>query len=224
MIVAALLPPLLAAAAQPSDGILVKGRAWAPFISPMGEPFRARTAADDTLRMWFQGADRNSDGALTASEMQADAERFFASLDSNRDGEIDPVELSHYELEIAPEIQVTARTMPAPGAARPKQRRDRLGFDVLMGTGGALQGGARYALLNIPEPVAAADTDYNRGVSLAEFRMAAERRFQLLDTAGAGQVSLAQLEALRQAAIGRKPRPGHDVPDERVGNGLPAGN
>ncbi|MFL6743941.1 MAG: hypothetical protein ACJ8E3_08320, partial [Sphingomicrobium sp.] len=193
------------------------------FISPMGEPFRARTAADDTLRMWFQGADRNGDGALSATEMQADAERFFASLDSDHNGEIDPVELDHYELEIAPEIQVTARTMPAPGAARPKQGRT-LGFDVLMGTGGALQGGARYALLNIPEPVAAADTDYNRGVSLAEFRLAAGRRFQLRDTARAGQVSLAQLESVRQASIGRKAKPGQDVPDERVGNGLPAGN
>ena len=29
-------------------------------------------------------------GSLTADEMQADADRFFATLDTNRDGEIDP--------------------------------------------------------------------------------------------------------------------------------------
>ena len=36
-------------------------------------------------------------------------------------------------------------------------------------------------LLNIPEPVAAADTDFNRAITLEEFRQAAIERFQLLD-------------------------------------------
>ena len=227
-----LLLPLFALALQSghataSSPIVVKGRAWAPFISPMGEPFRARTADDDTLHLWFRQADRNGDGALTADEMQADAERFFATLDSNHDGEIDPTELGFYETEVAPEIQVTARTMPAPGSPRPKKHRGPAGavsFDSLMGTGGALQGGARYALLNIPEPVAAADTDFDRGVSLAEFRIAAARRFQLLDASRLGRISLTQLEGIRQVALGRKPRSGEDAPDQRVGNGLPDGN
>jgi hypothetical protein len=221
-----LLPILAAAADIP---ITVTGRNWAPFISPMGEPFRSGSLDDDPLARWFGGADRNRDGLLTADEALADADRFFATLDTDHDGEIDPVELDHYELEVAPEIQVTARTMPAPGAARPKSRRDRrraetLSFDALMGTGGALQGAARYGLLNIPEPVAAADTDFDRGVSLAELRFAAVRRFQLLDSARVGAIRLDQLEALRQAMAGRRPKPGEDLPDERVGNGLPSAN
>ena len=223
-----LLLPILAAAADVP--ITVTGRNWAPFISPMGEPFRSRSLDDDPLARWFAGADRNHDGLLTVDEAVADADRFFATLDSDHDGEIDPVELDPDELEVAPEIQVTMRTMPAPGAARPRSPRDRrraeaLSFDALMGTSGALQGAARYGLLNIPEPVvAAADTDFDRGVSLAEFRFAAARRFQLLDSGKAGAIRLDQLEALRQALAGRRPKPRQDVPDERVGNGLPSAN
>lgn len=221
-----LLPILAAAADIP---ITVTGRNWAPFISPMGEPFRARSLADDPLARWFGGADRNHDGLLTADEALADADRFFATLDTNQDGAIDPVELDHYELEVAPEIQVTMRTIPAPGAPRPKALRDRrkaeaLSVDALMGTGGARQGGARYGLLNIPEPVAAADADFDRAVSRAEFRLAAARRFQLLAGGQSGAIRLEQLQALRQAVAGRRPKPGQDVPDERVGNGLPSAN
>ena len=75
------------------------------FISPMGEPFRSNSRDDDTLADWFQQADRNHDGKLTLEEMQQDAERFFAFLDVNHDGEIDPDEITRYESEIAPEVR-----------------------------------------------------------------------------------------------------------------------
>ena len=90
----------------------------------MGEPFRAHSATDDTLADWFRQADRNADGVLTADEMVADAERFFATLDTNHDGQIDPDELAHYEWEIAPDIQVMARTRRAPGEAAPVMRQE----------------------------------------------------------------------------------------------------
>jgi hypothetical protein len=85
-----------AATAPSREPIVVKGHAWAPFISPMGEPFRARTIDDDTLARWFAQADRNHDGALTADEMIVDGDRFFATLDTNHDGQIDPDELVQY--------------------------------------------------------------------------------------------------------------------------------
>jgi Ca2+-binding EF-hand superfamily protein len=59
------------------------------------------------------------------------------------------------------------------------------------------EGAARFGLLNIPEPVAAADTNLNRGVSTDEFRQAAISRFQLLDTNHDGRLTVAELEALR---------------------------
>ena len=230
MLLPALLLPLLAAVETPdARPINVTGHAWAPFISPMGEPFRARSATDETLARWFEEADRNHDGALTANEMVADAERFFATLDSDHNGEIDPDELAHYEYEIAPDIQVMSKTRRAPGVASSKpqksKRHRRPGDDIddaALAIGGGLQGGARYGLLNMPEPVAAADTDFDRGISLAEFRQAAIARFALLDSSHAGRLSLAQLEAMRPVITvdGRSKR-SKNGPDARVGNPLP---
>jgi hypothetical protein len=240
-----LLLAMVAAPAPDSRPIMVTGHAWAPFISPMGEPYRARTPTDDTLADWFYQADRNRDGALTPAEMQADAERFFAKLDTDHNGEIDPDELAHYEYEVAPDIQVMSRTkrvagQPAPvvqkadtaeddSAADDHVRSRRRGrgdeVDASLGLGGALQGAARYSLLNIPEPVAAADTDFNRGVSLEEFRQAALARFALLDTAHQGRLTLAQLEAIPHApdTSGRRHKRDDKAPDARIGNPLPTG-
>jgi hypothetical protein len=206
----------------------------------MGEPFRARSVTDDTLASWFVQADLNHDGVLTADEMVADGERFFATLDTNHDGQLDPDEIANYEYEIAPDIQVMSKTRRLPGQAAPaavksdpdnehdrkreRKRRDREDAASL-GFGGALQGAARYGLLNMPEPVAAADTDFNRAVTLEEFRAAAVARFQLLDKPHAGRISLAQLESMRPdpPVDGRRPKLKDDAADTRIGNPLPTG-
>jgi Ca2+-binding EF-hand superfamily protein len=247
----ALLALAVPASQQASSPITVTGHAWAPFVSPMGEPFRAHSTSDDTLAAWFRQADRNHDGVLSADEMTADAERFFVTLDTNHDGQIDPDELDHYEWEIAPEIQVNSRTQrppgqpsPAalpsgssdtslPGAALPdrdeaqsaRENRGKRGQedDTTLGLHGALQGGARYGLLNLPEPVAAADADFNRAVSLTEFRQAAIERFQLLDSAHQGRITLEQLELLRGQSQGMPSprRRGERARDTRLGNPIP---
>src|SRR5690348_1566555 len=138
MAVAALLLPLLAAAQAvaeppplPQKPILVTGRGGVPFISPMGEPIRARTPNEDTLARWFYQADRNHDGFLTPDELVADAVRYFAILDTNNDGQIDPDELQHYEWQIAPEIQVNSRLRKArvPGEQPTKAEADPNGDD-----------------------------------------------------------------------------------------------
>jgi Ca2+-binding EF-hand superfamily protein len=241
MLLAAIVLPLLAAAApDASRPITVTGHVWAPFISPMGEPFRPHGAGDDTLADWFNQADRNHDGFLTIDEMQSDADRFFAVLDVDRNGEIDPDELVHYEWEVAPDIQVMAKTRRPAGAApiaeersseappnrgSARQRRAEQ-FDSELGIGTALQGAARYSLLSIPEPVAAADADFNRGVTLAEFREAARTRFALLDKKREGRLTLAGLEALLPALPeqGKKAKRDFDARDTRIGQPLPPGN
>jgi hypothetical protein len=240
---------LLAAAVAAPDNrpVVVTGHQWAPFISPMGEPFRARSPTDDTLADWFYKADTNRDGVLTSAEMQADAERFFATLDDNHDRQIDPDELANYEYEIAPDIQVMSRTMRAPGQAatvietrdsddessgeddvrqhRREQNSRRDEAFASLGIGGGVQGAGRYALLNMPEPVAAADTDFNRAISLDEFKAAAIARFQLLDAAHQGRLTLAQLEAMPHAprSEGKHRKLDEDAPDTRLGNPLPTG-
>jgi Ca2+-binding EF-hand superfamily protein len=244
MIALAFLVSTLAAAepapAASTRPITISGHPWAPFISPMGEPFRPKSRDDDTLADWFYSADQNRDGFVTGDEMVADAERFFATLDTNHDGQIDPDELAAYEDQIAPEIQVNTKTKRLPGqpAAAPKHadswssdddhdrdRRRGSGFDDdgSLGIGGALQGAARYSLLNMPEPVAAADADFNRAITLQEFREAALARFQLLDKTHQGRVTLLQLEAMPHAPKETKRSRGDkSVTDARIGNPLPA--
>jgi hypothetical protein len=238
----AMIAAVLAAAAAADDDAPIKvlGRPWAPFISPMGEPFRSATVDDDPLARWFTQADRNRDGALTADEMTADAERFFARLDSDRSGEIDPEELNLYETDIAPEVQVNSKWKRPLGAAVPiaaptaigdhrkyRERPNRMGRDEVDGYQmHGLQGAARYGLLNLPEPVAGADADFNRGTSLDEFRRAALYRFQLLDSRQAGRLTLAELEPLlpSRPKEGSKVKRVKEARDDRVGQPFPKGN
>ena len=235
---ALIVPILLSAAAAGEPPIQVVGHAWAPFISPMGEPFRARTTSDNTLALWFNQADRNHDGLLTSDELQADAERFFGMLDTDHDGEIGPEELMNYEYEVAPEIQVNSRWRRSrgqtaaeaevkAGADRPagngRRRGGRLeGYDP----NDPIQGAARYSLLNIPQPVAAADADLSRGITLNEFRQAANYRFRLLDGTHQGRLTLPELQALVpvRPKDGRAPKRRKDAPDPRIGVPLPPGD
>src|SRR5438309_1150898 len=93
-------------ARSPSAGRQFAGqRMGRAFMSPMGEPFFGRAAGEDGLAVWFEQADRNHDGSISADEMAADADRFFKTLDTNHDGEIDPDEIAHYENVIAPEVR-----------------------------------------------------------------------------------------------------------------------
>ena len=238
---------LAAAQAAPSgkelQPVVVTGRGGVPFISPIGEPIRARTPNEDTLARWFNQVDRNHDGFLTPDELVADAERYFAMLDTDHNGEIDPDELARYEWQVAPEIQVNSRLRRAraPGEPAPKADADT-GPDVktsepdvkIQGGGRirgdrnkadyGLQGAARYALLNLPEPVAAADADLNRAVTLQEFRQAALQRFQLLDKQHTGRLTLQALEAMKPVLTAKQPRHREDDPDERIGVPLPPGD
>jgi Ca2+-binding EF-hand superfamily protein len=168
------------------------------FISPMGEPFRATATSQDPLAAWFAQADTDHDGYLSPDEMQHDAERFFATLDINHDGEIDPDELTRYEEHVAPEITGSQTAGWGENAAQEN-----------------FPGASRYGLLDLPEPVISADTNFNRGVSMDEFRKAAVERFTALDVNHAGRLSLAGLENIRPAPAARPhtPTPQEGGPD-----------
>jgi hypothetical protein len=150
------------------------------FLSPMGEPFRGTLAAPPEAA-WFDGTDTNHDGKLSATEMTRDAERFFRLLDLDASGEIDPRENERYELQIVPEVSglVAARTYDPTVE----------GQDILKGGAQAPRtyrpgGAAKFSYFGFPQPVMAADTNFNRGVSAREFERAAEQRFVMLDTNG----------------------------------------
>ncbi len=222
-----LLPIMAAIAAQPAPAVGVPAPVthhWGQlFMSPMGEPFRAERGGD-ALALWFAQADHNHDGYLTLDEMLADAERFFAVLDTNHDGEIDPDEITHYEDVIAPEIRSSPRIDFASAGDDGQQHqggRGRHGHGKSNASsewrepreGETHEGAARFGLLDLPEPVASADADFNRGVSLQEFRQAATQRFAALDIDHHGRLSLAELEMIRPppAASPHKPEGSGDI-------------
>jgi EF hand len=188
---------LLASAAQSPAATPTASRHWTRmFISPMGEPFRPKSREDDSLADWFSQADGNHDGQLTVEEMQQDSERFFAVLDTNHDGEIDPDEITHYEQVVAPEVTSGSSfgMMEDGGSGR---RGHRPGF--IRAGDDQHQGAGRFGLLDLPEPVVSADSNFNRGVSLTEFRQAAAQRFMALDLDHHGYLTLAALEVIRPA-------------------------
>ncbi|WP_374648224.1 EF-hand domain-containing protein [Rhizorhabdus sp.] len=170
------------------------------FISPIGEPFRTKDDADQPLRRWFDQADRDHDGRLTQAEMLLDADRFFATIDKDGSGEILPDELMAYELNVAPEIRLyqfrgeprstSGGNTPPPSTAKPAKSG---GKRPMPPDFGGAAGAGRYSFLNIPNPVASADRDFDRAISLREYRAAAAERFRDLDKDRHGYLMLADL-------------------------------
>jgi hypothetical protein len=161
------------------------------YIAPMGEPVRT-DGFTDPMRTWFDRADANHDGRLTLAELQADSNRFFTTLDKDRSGELDPQEMSEYENVVAPEIklyQAGQDRKPRTGAQRHAAKvaaRSRADYEAPYGAG-------LWSSLNIPEPIAAADYDLNRGISRAELAQAAANRWPLLDPQNLGFITFAAL-------------------------------
>ncbi|MEI9927058.1 MAG: hypothetical protein WDN44_04165 [Sphingomonas sp.] len=166
------------------------------FISPMGEPFRGTREAPPEAA-WFAGADANHDGHLTLSEMTDDAARFFKTLDRDNSGEIDQAEIERYETVIAPETsaegtEVAESDEPSSDGSDQPDKPTHYSSH---------RGAALFSYFDTPEPVIAADVDFNRGVTWNEFAGAAGRRFKLLDTNHDGIVDRAELpEAPRAKA------------------------
>jgi hypothetical protein len=167
------------------------------FLSPAGEPFRAAEDAPYPVATWFGGADADRNGRVNFAEFEADALRFFAALDADKDGRLGNLEVVAYETEVAPEILAPA---PAGRRARPADRRSVGSMISPRGTKKlpphlTRKGAGRYGLLNEPQPVAAADVDFNAIVTKDEWSQAARRRFTRLDANGDRQLTADELPA-----------------------------
>jgi hypothetical protein len=178
------------------------------FISPCGQPFRAKLDAPYPVANWFKQADKNGDGRLDHAEFLADATAFFKMLDLNGDGVLEPIEVTVYEQRVAPEVlgyQVIVGAAPRARLWLAQGMADGMSIDP----GGAAaqddspppkapldesgQGAAPYNFFNEPEPVAAADLDFNGLIRLSNFLKLADGHFTTLDKDGRGYLTLAAL-------------------------------
>lgn len=201
---------LLSPAAHADDSSKTpKGARSTLFISPAGEPFHAGPGRPYPVGQWFAQADANHDGKLTQDEFRADFARFFKVLDQDHNGVLDGAEVQHYEQDIAPEV------LPRLAQVRGGYPGERGGpgnrqlAEAPPARGGQIYDGApAYSLLNVSEPVANTDENFDGRITLEEFLHAADRRFALLDKDRNGYLTLDTLpQTPEQVAVeGRKRR------------------
>lgn len=193
MLTAALALAPLAAAAQSTQAL---------FIAPLGHPYRAETTVA-AMQAWFAAADADQDGRLTEEEFVADAMRFHAIVDRNRDGLITSTESGALFRATAPEMYAPLPPLRGSQATMPRsvggvlQPRDRRVQD------NRPRGAARFGLLGEIEPVMSCDADMSRWIDADEFRACAVRRFRLLDVNADGAFELA--ESPRAAELAAPP-------------------
>jgi len=227
MLIAAALVHCAAAGAQPPEPATESPegeravRRPPIFVSPAGRVYRASPSEPPPLAAWFGAVDGDDDRAIGWTEFRADFLATFAELDRDGDGEIEPEEVTHYETAVLPEMSGRAsglgvgrgamagrmrRGEGRMGGMRPGGERrlrgggGRAGASALMAR---FAGAARFGLLPIPHPIMAADEDFNRGVTRAEYERAAASRFAMLNGGGDGRLTLEELTELRPQRPGR---------------------
>jgi hypothetical protein len=208
---------------KPAPGALAAApAAHGVFLSPSGEPFRPTAAAPDPLKTWFEQADVKHLGYLDREAFRADAVRFFKKLDENGDGIIDGFEVADYEHKLVPELAEEAEGRIAgmgsdrsggsgsgqqnPGQGPPGGGHHR-GSDSSQtsaaqgASGGDRMGGGRLApsrisqLIGEPEPVSGADFNFDTHITMDEWLRATDQRFDILDQAKTGKLTLEALRA-----------------------------
>lgn len=186
------------------------------FISPFGQPFRAKTGAAYPVVTWFKQADKNTDGKIDRAEFMADAAFFFDALDVNKDGVLDNLEVQRYERRIAPEIlgfrvnvaggrdlgtaglfggrlwlaQGGPGAQGVMGALPPDAAPDSSGPKVPHSIDESRNGASPFSFFDQPEPVTAADLEFTGYIKKKNFLRLAGVHFQTLDRKELGYLTL----------------------------------
>ncbi len=165
------------------------------FVSPSGQPFRALVGQPYPLATWFAQADADHDGKISADEFDKDASNFFDAIDTNHDGYISSPENTFYETNVAPEI-----THMDPRIAQPEDNTNAPDPDMDPDPNGdkthyvkQILGASQYGLIDEPQPIRAADQNFDFRISASEWSAATAQRFAILDTNGDGFITMDEL-------------------------------
>jgi hypothetical protein len=105
------------------------------FISPAGEPYRAKAGEPYPVALWFKQADANHDGVITREEFRADHAGFFYALDNDDAGFLDGPKVAFYERRLLPDVYLASigalapRHDPLAEAGRIEPASDPVGRD-----------------------------------------------------------------------------------------------
>ena len=171
---AVIVPILMSAAAAEEPPIIVKAYPWAPFISPMGEPFRspapARTTDRALVRPGRPEPGRHADGRRNAGRCRPLLRQRSTVIRTARSI---PRNCIAYEWEIAPEVQVNSQwKRPRQRVAAEPERSDKPERDAAAATISidgyrltACKAPPAMGLLNIPAAGCRAPTRTSTGPS-----------------------------------------------------------
>lgn len=168
------------------------------YLSLMGEPFWTNEAGEDPFDQWFRLADRDGDGGITSLEFREDAKAFFANLDTNDDKIIDADEMAEYERMAPGRTRVSGGAGPALSSRRPDPKSSapvEKGQVAIVSSGNIPSasrihpGGGRINFSEVPQPVAMADRNLDRRVTVEEFMKTAGLRFANYDVNQDGRLA-----------------------------------
>jgi hypothetical protein len=172
------------------------------YLSLMGEPFWTNDKGEAPFDQWLGMADQDGDGAVSKAEFRADADAFFDSLDISGDRVIDGDEMAKYE-QLAPgKTRAAGGGAASPSSARPKPRSSapvEKGMVAIASAGNVPSatrihpGGGPINYAEVPQPVAMADRNLDRRVTIDEFRKTADFRFGNYDVDKDGRLTRKEL-------------------------------
>lgn len=198
-----------------SGGYVGIGLTQNVFFSPSGQPFRSAANQPYPVSAWVAQADTDKDGKISHDEFLADALAFYDKLDVNHDNYINSPENTRYESQVAPEIQRVD-----PRIKQPTQRTQAADPDMGANqdpSGGRYRkqiiGATQYGLIDEPQPVRAADANFDFRVSKEEWINATNQRFTILDRNEDGFITADEMPKTPAQIAGEV------TPDEKAGKG-----
>ena len=190
---APLLPLLLAVAAPAVAGHADRddSNIHRPlFVAPSCKPYRGQPGSPYPVAAWFAEADVNHDGRLDRAEYTANFLAYFDVLDTDRDGEIGPGEISHFESDILPEVRMAS---PEGSFGAEDEQPSGSDDDSPKTPPERPRGASFFGFFGAPEPLIVMDSNFDRGISRTEYAAAAAKSFRQLDALNLGYLTLATL-------------------------------